>query len=173
MVSPLLFLIYINDLVDCLSKALPRMYADDTSISIAASSLLELESALNTELDNRHEWLNVNKLSLNIAKTELMLIGSLQRLRPLATTIGHSLTVQFKGHKIDRVPHTKSLGIDQNLSWSKHVNENATIISSAAIGALKRLSPFICEDTAILLYRALIEPYLDYCCPGWKVSATS
>ena len=85
----LLFLIYINDLVDCLSKALPRMYADDTSISIATSSLPELESALNTELANRHEWLSVNKLSLNIAKTELMLIGSLQRLRPLATTIGH------------------------------------------------------------------------------------
>ena len=65
-------------------------------------------SALNTELANLHEWLNANKFSLNIAKTELMLIGSRQRL---ATTIGHSLTVQFKGHEIDRVPHTKSLGV--------------------------------------------------------------
>ena len=69
--------------------ALPRMYA--------AGSLPELESALNTELANLYEWLNVNKLSLNIAKTELMLIGSPQRL---ATTIGHSLTVQIKGHEI-------------------------------------------------------------------------
>ena len=94
-----------------------------------------------------------------------MLIGSRQRL---ATTIGHSLIVQIKGHEIDRVPHTKSLGvyIDQNLSWSKHVNETAKIISSG-IGALKRLRPFICEQTAILLYRALIEPYFDYCCPVW------
>ena len=47
------------------------------------------------------------------------------------TTTGHSLTVQIKGHEIDRVPYTKSLGvyIDQNLSWSKHVNETAKIIS--------------------------------------------
>ena len=166
LIGPLLFLIYINDLPNCLSKALPRMYADDTSISIAASSLPELESALNTELTYLHEWLNVNKLSLNIAKTELMLIGSRQRLS--ATTTGHSLTVQIKGHEIDRVPHTKSLGvhIDQNLSWSKHVNETAKMVSSG-IGALKRLRPFICEDTAILLYRALIEPYFDYCCPVW------
>ena len=166
LIGPLLFLIYINDLPNCLSKALPRMYADDTSISIAASSLPELESALNTELTYLHEWLNVNKLSLNIAKTELMLIGSRQRLS--ATTTGHSLTIQIKGHEIDRVPHTKSLGvhIDQNLSWSKHVNETAKIVSSG-IGALKRLRPFICEDTAILLYRALIEPYFDYCCPVW------
>ena len=117
LIGPLLFLIYINDLPNCLSKALPRMYADDTSISIAASSLPEPESVLNTELANLHEWLNVNKLSLNIAKTELMLIGSWQRLA--STTIGHSLTVQIEGHEIDRVPHTKSLGlyIDQNLSW--------------------------------------------------------
>jgi len=66
------------------------------------------------------------------------------------------------------VPHTKSLGVyfDQNFSWSKHVNETAKIISSG-IGALERLRPFICEETAILLYRALIELYFDYCCPVW------
>lgn len=90
---------------------------------------LELELALNAELANLHEWLNVNKLSLNIAKTEFMLIGSRQRL---ATTTDHSLIIQITGHEIDRVPHTKSLGvyIDQNLSWSKHVNETAMIVSS-------------------------------------------
>ena len=94
-----------------------------------------------------------------------MLIGSRQRL---ATTIGHLLTVQIKGHEIDTVPHTKSLGvyIDQNLSWSKHINETAKTISSG-IGALKRLRSFICNYTAILLYRAFIEPYFDYCCPVW------
>ena len=137
LIGPLLFLIYINDLPNCLTKALPRMYADDTSVSIAASSLPELELALNAELANLREWLNVNKLSLNIAKTEFMLIGSRQRL---ATTIDHSLTVQIKGHEIDGVPHTKSLGvyIDQNLSWSKHVNETAKIVYSG-IGALTSL----------------------------------
>ena len=158
LIGPLLFLIYINDLPNCLSRALPRMYADDTSISIAASSLPELESVLNTELANLHEWLNVNKLSLNIAKTELMLIGSRQRLAK--TTIGHSLTVQIEGHEIDRVPHTKSLGlyIDQNLSWSKHVNETAKIISSG-IGALKRLRPFIFSTIQQYYY---IEPLLSH-----------
>jgi len=68
------------------------MYADDGSISIAASNLQELTSALNAELANLHEWLNVNKPSLNIAKIELMLTGLCQRL---ANTIGHSLTIQI------------------------------------------------------------------------------
>ena len=86
------------------------MYANDTSISIATSSFSELELAINAELANLHEWLNVNKLRL-------------------ATTIDHSLTIQIKGHEIDGVPHTKLLGvyIHQNLSWSKHVNETMTL----------------------------------------------
>ena len=140
LIGPLLFLIYIYDLPNCLSKALPRMYADETSISIAASSSSELESVLNGELINLYEWLRVNRLSLNIAKTELMLIGSRQRL---ANTVTHSFNVQISGQDINRVCDTKSLGtyIDQNLSWFKHVSEIAKTISSG-IGALKRLRPF-------------------------------
>ena len=76
------------------------MYADDTSISIAASSLPELESALNTEQANLRECLNVNMLSLSIAKTQLMLIGSRERLE---------LAIHLLHNEIDRVPHTESL----------------------------------------------------------------
>ena len=29
------------------------------------------------------------------------------------------------------------------------------------------MTPFICKDSALLLYRAIIEPYLNYYCPLW------
>ena len=51
-IGPLLFLIYINDLPNCLNEGSPRMYADDTSISFAASSQTDLETKINMELDN-------------------------------------------------------------------------------------------------------------------------
>jgi retron-type reverse transcriptase len=77
---PLLFFIHINDSPNCLNRASPRMFADDTNISIAANSVTELEQIINTELKNLHQWLLANTLSLNVDKTEFMTIGSRQRL---------------------------------------------------------------------------------------------
>ena len=56
------------------------MFADDTNISIAANSVTELEQIIKSELKNLHQWLLANRLSLNVAKTEFMIIGSRQRL---------------------------------------------------------------------------------------------
>ena len=69
---------------------------------------------------------------------------------------------------IKRVDHTKSFGltIDAQLSWGKHVEEICKKVSSA-IGALKRVRPFISKETAIQIYNALIMPHFDYCSPVW------
>ena len=75
-----LFLFYINDLPNSLRGAVPRMFADDTNLTLSAKTLTELKLALTPELDNLSCWLKANKLSLNVAKTELMIIGSRQRL---------------------------------------------------------------------------------------------
>ena len=61
-------------------RASLRMFADDTNISIAANSVTELEQIINSELKNLHQWLLANRLSLNVAKTEFMIIGSRQKL---------------------------------------------------------------------------------------------
>ena len=76
--GPLLFLIYINDLPNCLNVGSPTMYADDTNISFKSKNLVELQDCMNIELKSLNTWLEVNKLSLNIAKTEFMVIGSRQ-----------------------------------------------------------------------------------------------
>ena len=49
-IGPLLFLVYINDLPNCLNNGLSSMYADDTNISFQSSNLTDLEEIMNTEL---------------------------------------------------------------------------------------------------------------------------
>ena len=162
--GPLLFLIYINDLPNSLRGAVPRMFADDTNLTLSAKTLTELKLALTPELNNLSCWLKANKLSLNVAKTELMIIGSRQRLSAQCDDV----EIRIDDQIIKRVDHTKSLGltIDAQLSWGKHVEEICKKVSSA-IGALKRVRPFISKETAIQIYNALIMPHFDYCSPVW------
>ena len=77
--GPLLFLLHINDLPNCLSNFVPAMFADDTNVTVSSSSMEDIEIKLNNELEKLHHWLLANKLSLNVKKkTEYMLIGSLK-----------------------------------------------------------------------------------------------
>ena len=45
---------------------MPRMFADDTNFSYAPDSENELQNVLNSELKSFNNWLNTNRLSLNI-----------------------------------------------------------------------------------------------------------
>ena len=56
------------------------MFADDTSLTVKGKIIDEIELGLNEDLDNVRLWLQANKRSLNVAKTEYVLIGSRQRL---------------------------------------------------------------------------------------------
>ena len=58
--GPLLFLMYINDLPNCLLNASSRMFADDTNISLTAKTLTELKLEINPELSNLYRWLKAN-----------------------------------------------------------------------------------------------------------------
>ena len=108
------------------------MYADDASISFAVSNQNDLETKINMELDNLNLWLKANKLSLNVAKTEFMVIGSRQKLQ---TQKDSTIDSHIKGREINKVDYTKSLGlyIDNNLTWKKHISEISKKISSKAI----------------------------------------
>ena len=112
--GPLLFLMYINDLPNCLSFCQPRMYADDTHITYASADLHSMQSSLNRDLSNVHKWLLCNKLTLNSTKTEFMLIDSRQKL----ITLSESLELSIDNIPIKQVSTTKSLGIliDNNMA---------------------------------------------------------
>ena len=70
--GPLLFLIYINDIMKSSSLISFILFADDTNILYSHKHLPELINTLNTELINVSSWFKCNKLSLNIAKTNFI-----------------------------------------------------------------------------------------------------
>ena len=60
--GPLLFWIFINDLANCLSYSIPRMYADDASLTFTNGHINELDNAMASDLKWVNTWLNANKL---------------------------------------------------------------------------------------------------------------
>lgn len=67
--SPLLFLISINDIRNCLVKANIRTLADDTTLFYSSNSLQELEKTINEEFNHLLSYCTANKLSVNFNKT--------------------------------------------------------------------------------------------------------
>ena len=56
------------------------MYADDTPLTYADKNVNIIQSCLNEDLLNISKWLIANKLTLNMSKTDFLLIGSRQKL---------------------------------------------------------------------------------------------
>ena len=50
------------------------MYTDDTSITYASNNMHEINECVNSDLNNIHVWLSANKLTLNMTKTEFLII---------------------------------------------------------------------------------------------------
>ena len=71
--GPLLFLVFVNDLIN-VSKTLSMiLYADDTNIFLSDTNLDNLICKANNELKHRVNWFKANKLQLNASKTKFML----------------------------------------------------------------------------------------------------
>ena len=114
--GPLPFIIYLNDFEKCLEFSSASVYANDTTITIASNDVEKLLCEAQQELLNLSEWMRINKLSPNPAKTEYMIIGHSHKLNKL--DISNPLTIN--GTEIKRVTKTKSLGVVVDESLSRH-----------------------------------------------------
>jgi hypothetical protein len=168
--GPLLFILYVNDLPRCFSQCQVNIYADDTAFYVAKRTVNEINQILQTELDQVHNWLCANKLSLHVGETASMLLCSRQK-RPHLQNQHLSLNVQ--NEEIGQVEGLKYLGvhIDQNLNFNKHIDDVCKKLRRA-LGVLRRASPFINQATRVTLYNTLMLPHFEYCCTVWGCSIT-
>ena len=125
--GPLLFLIYMNDLKEACNRFFPILYADDTGLVSSlcsfrhdkdVSNICEISRNINDELYCVQEWLNVNRLPLNVSKTKYMIFHHRQRKNDEFIP-----DIRINDSPIERVTDFNFLGlqIDQHLNWNAQI----------------------------------------------------
>ena len=99
-----------------------------------------LYDTMNTELHEVCNWFKCNKLSLNVSKTNLILLGTAYK-----TKNAHANSyIYFDGCQLTRITNTKFLGmtIYGNLTWKPHI-ENVCKLCSTNLGVLSKVKHFL------------------------------
>ena len=158
--GPLLFLIYINDIVNCSSILSFRLFADDTNIFYANRDVKELEVVMNCELQKLFDYCALNKLSVNMNKTNFMVVTSIKKKH-------FSINI----HNIERKNCIKYLGIylDEHLNWKNQIaHVNSKIAKN--IGIFYKLRNLLNIKMLKQLYYNLNYPYLTYGIMSWGIT---
>ena len=81
--------------------------------------------------------------------------------------IDDKLSININSKPISQVKSTETLGlhIEETLSWSKHLEHIFKV--GPLLGILKRIRNCVDQDTLVSIYKALIQPHLEYGCIVW------
>ena len=168
--GPLLFIIYINDIVNSCALA-SILYADDAALLLEDDNVKRLKRTLNRELKLLDEWLISNKLTLNMSKTHYMLISN---TNVLTAKDRKKFKLTIRKYTLHEVEYIKYLGVilDNKLNWNHHIGYLVTKLSQVA-GMLYKVRDRLPMKSRILVYNSLAGSYLNYGITSWGSAAPS
>lgn len=181
--SPILFLIFFNDLPKS-TQLFILLYCDDTTILASGSNLQELISFVNSELRNISVWFRANKMCLHPLKTKYTIFHSnpqsipwndidlyIDENDPESTSYDPRLKqkLQYINHS-SNIPAIRFLGIyfDPSLNFKYHVDQLCLKLSKAIFN-LRRCKNLLTKKALISVYYStfhchLIHGILAYSC---------
>ena len=124
------------------------MYTDDTNLTFVSKDSEELISSLANDLDNLKQWLDSNRLTLNVLKTKCLFTGTRQKISLLPSE-PHTY---LDGHSVERVNSYKCLGVqvDETLLWEAHILQVVGKVAKV-LAALRRLRQICPQSTLVTI----------------------
>ena len=138
------------------------LFADDTNIYYESNSLIDLESTVNKELNKLYLWLNLNRLSLNIDKTNFIIF------HPYNKPFKQQITIKINKKAINEKEYIKYLDVSvhSSLNW-KYSISNLSEKISRVIGIMYKLRPFLPLIVMKNVYYSLIYSQIIYAIEVW------
>ena len=159
--GPLMFLIYINDMVDLVRSNI-KMFADDTCLYLNIDNPTVAADTINLDLADINKWSEDWLITFNAVKTDSMLITR-------KTTPTNHPPILFQDHTLQDVSHHKHLGITlrSDLRWTDHIHE-ITNKSLKLVNIMKSLKFILDRQSLETIYFSFVRPILEYGSPVWS-----
>ena len=147
-----------NDLPNVLGSCSITLYADETALYFSSKLISEIETKMNSDLRLVCDWLKLNQLTLNIKKSQFMLIGSNSRLRRI-----ESIVISANGKQLKEAQSFPYLGliINQNLTWEDHIEHLRNKINKK-LGLLRRIKSCLPLSARITFFNSFVLALFDY-----------
>ena len=157
--GPLLFLIYINDLPNCVQGSVCRIFSDDCILYQRIRSCQD-SNKLQADLDQLQKLETIWLMEFHTFKCQVISIANKEK--PI---IGK---YQIHDHILEQVNCAKYLGIyiDSKLAFSTHVDATVKKANSAR-AFLARNIPRCCRKVKQMTYATYIRPTVEYASPVW------
>jgi hypothetical protein len=169
--SPTLFIIFINDLLKITSNPI-HAYADDCTIhcSFKCAGPADVRCAreaaaasINKDLVKVLDWAHNNRVTFNSSKTQLMMISN-RKFTNLPQVMMNGSALTYKSSML-----CLGIKIDHKLTFSEHIAAVAKS-TSRKLSVLHRARLYFNSKQRGNLYKAFIAPCLEYCCHIWADS---
>ena len=154
--GPLLFLIFINDIVQDIESEI-LIFADDTTLLASGADPAETSAKLNRDLAKITAWAEKWKVSFNAKKSKDMIFSN--------KTLNNSPPLIFNNVTIERVNLHKHLGIifQSNLDWTAQIND-ICIKANRKLSVLRSIKQ-LSMKTLDLLYKLTVRSLIDNSLP--------
>ena len=171
--GPLLFLIYINDIVNCSDLGTFVLFADDTNIFVSGKDKADAYNNANMVLERVSKYMLNNQLHINMSKSVHMYFKPSLNFSDRLTCArireyGSEFVIKIGNQKLKKVDQVKFLGviIDEDLKWEPHIQHLTQKLKSALV-MIKRIIKFIPKSEYMKIYDALFKSHLSYCISSW------
>ena len=152
--GPILFILFINDIIDNLEST-PHIFADDTTLIATAQDTSDTVDILNRDLKKVSHWAKKWKVTFNAGKTKDLIFSK--------STHAFTPELTFNNTTVERVLTHKHLGVilTHNLSWDTHLNSiiKQVNLKLSMIFNVRQLS----RRTLDVMYKMHVRSCIDYC----------
>ena len=158
--GPILFNLFINDLMFFIQETEVCNFADDTTIYSCSSNYEEATQKLSADTHLVLNWFRINSMVANPSKFQIMFLGS--------NIDNNEITFMVEDKKVRSKTEVKLLGItiEDKLSFNKHIS-NLCSTASNRLQALARIRNFLSLEQAKRLSEAYITSTFKYCPLIW------